>query len=53
MKALITASFHPDGLARLRRHMEVEYDDWRAKQAHLLRRTAVRRSASGQSAPTC
>ena len=29
MKALITASFHADGLARLRRHMEVEYDDWR------------------------
>ena len=29
MKALITASFHPDGLARLRRRMDVEYDDWR------------------------
>lgn len=29
MKALITASFHPDGLARLRRHMEVVYEDWR------------------------
>jgi D-3-phosphoglycerate dehydrogenase len=29
MKALITASFHPDGLARLRRHMEVEHEDWR------------------------
>jgi D-3-phosphoglycerate dehydrogenase len=32
MKALITASFHPDGLARLRRHMDVEYDDWRASK---------------------
>jgi D-3-phosphoglycerate dehydrogenase len=32
MKALITASFHPDGLARLRRHMEVEHDDWRANK---------------------
>jgi phosphoglycerate dehydrogenase-like enzyme len=32
MKALITASFHPDGLARLRRHMEVEHDDWRASK---------------------
>jgi phosphoglycerate dehydrogenase-like enzyme len=29
MKALITASFHADGLARLRRRMEVEHDDWR------------------------
>lgn len=29
MKALITASFHPDGITRLRRHMEVEYEDWR------------------------
>jgi D-3-phosphoglycerate dehydrogenase len=29
MKALITASFHPDGLARLRRHMDVEHEDWR------------------------
>src|SRR5262245_59642671 len=29
MKALITASFHPDGLTRLRRHMAVEYEDWR------------------------
>ena len=32
MKALITATFHPDGLARLRRHMAVEYDDWRASK---------------------
>lgn len=32
MKALITATFHPDGLARLRRHMDVEYDDWRASK---------------------
>lgn len=30
MKALVTASFHPDGLARLRRHMEVVHEDWRA-----------------------
>src|SRR6266436_2958518 len=29
MKALITASFDPAGLERLRRHMAVEYDDWR------------------------
>ncbi|MBI4516264.1 MAG: 3-phosphoglycerate dehydrogenase [Deltaproteobacteria bacterium] len=32
MKALITASFHPDGLARLRRLMEVVHEDWRANQ---------------------
>lgn len=32
MKALITASFHPDGLARLRRHMEAVHEDWRATQ---------------------
>ena len=32
MKALITASFHPDGLTRLRRHMEVEYEDWRTRK---------------------
>ncbi|MFI5398129.1 MAG: NAD(P)-dependent oxidoreductase [Candidatus Binatia bacterium] len=32
MKALITASFSADGLARLRRHMEVDYDDWRASK---------------------
>jgi len=32
MKALITAAFHPDGLARLRRHMDVEYDDWRTSK---------------------
>lgn len=32
MKALITASFHPDGLERLRRHMPVEYEDWRASK---------------------
>lgn len=32
MKALITAAFHPDGLARLWRHMEVEYDDWRSSK---------------------
>jgi len=32
MKALITASFHPDALARLRRHMEVEHDDWRTSK---------------------
>jgi D-3-phosphoglycerate dehydrogenase len=29
MKALITATFDAVGLARLRRHMDVEYDDWR------------------------
>jgi D-3-phosphoglycerate dehydrogenase len=29
MKAFITASFHPEGLARLRRHMEVVHEDWR------------------------
>jgi D-3-phosphoglycerate dehydrogenase len=35
MKALITASFHPDGLARLRRHMDVEHEDWRVhKRIH-------------------
>jgi D-3-phosphoglycerate dehydrogenase / 2-oxoglutarate reductase len=32
MKALITATFHPDGVARLRRHMDVAYDDWRASK---------------------
>jgi phosphoglycerate dehydrogenase-like enzyme len=32
MKALITASFHTDGLARLRRHMEVVHEDWRANK---------------------
>ncbi len=32
MKALITASFHPDGLARLREHMEVVYEDWRTNK---------------------
>ena len=32
MKALITASFHPDGLARLRGHMDVVHEDWRATQ---------------------
>jgi len=31
-KALITASFHADGLARLRRHMQVEHDDWRSSK---------------------
>jgi len=30
MKAFITASFHPDGLARLQRHMAVVHEDWRA-----------------------
>jgi phosphoglycerate dehydrogenase-like enzyme len=29
MKAYITATFHPDALARLRRSMEVVYEDWR------------------------
>lgn len=32
MRALITASFHPDGLARLRRHMDVVYEDWRKEK---------------------
>ncbi len=32
MKALITASFHPDSLARLRRRMDVVHDDWRASK---------------------
>jgi len=32
MKALITASFHPEGLARLRRHMDVVHEDWRANK---------------------
>lgn len=35
MRALITASFHPDGLERLRRHMEIVHEDWRvARQIH-------------------
>jgi autoinducer 2 (AI-2) kinase len=33
VKALITASFTPAGLDRLRRHMAVEHEDWRAKHA--------------------
>lgn len=32
MKALITASFHADGIARLQRRMDVVYDDWRASK---------------------
>ncbi len=32
MKAFITASFHPDGLARLRRHMDVVHEDWRTSK---------------------
>jgi D-3-phosphoglycerate dehydrogenase len=32
MKALITASFHADGLDRLRRHMDVVHEDWRANK---------------------
>jgi phosphoglycerate dehydrogenase-like enzyme len=32
VKALITASFHPDGLTRLRRHMDLVYEDWRASK---------------------
>ena len=32
MKALITASFHPGGLARLRHHMEAVHEDWRANK---------------------
>lgn len=33
MKALVTASFTPEGLRRLGRHMDVVHEDWRAKQA--------------------
>jgi len=32
MKALITASFHRNGLERLRRHMDVVHEDWRANK---------------------
>jgi len=32
MKALITASFHRNGLERLRRHMEVVHEDWRTNK---------------------
>lgn len=32
MKALVTATFDPVGLERLRRHMSVEYSDWRASR---------------------
>lgn len=32
MKAYITASFHPAALERLRRRMEVVYEDWRRTQ---------------------
>lgn len=32
MKALITASFHSDGLARLRKHMDVVHEDWRREK---------------------
>lgn len=32
MRALITASFHPEGLARLGRHMEIVHEDWRASR---------------------
>jgi D-3-phosphoglycerate dehydrogenase len=49
MKALITASFHPDGLARLRRHMQVEHDDWRVSK-HIYfdgQQFAARIQASG------
>lgn len=30
MKALVTASFHPQSLTRLQQSMAVEYEDWRA-----------------------
>ena len=33
VKALITASFTPEGLQRLQRHMQVEHEDWRAKHS--------------------
>lgn len=32
MKALITASFHPDAVARLQQHMPVVCDDWRTSK---------------------
>jgi D-3-phosphoglycerate dehydrogenase len=32
MKALVTATFDAEGLARLRRHMDVDYSDWRANR---------------------
>ncbi|MBI3784613.1 MAG: 3-phosphoglycerate dehydrogenase [Deltaproteobacteria bacterium] len=32
MKALITASFHPSGIERLRHYMDVELDDWRVSK---------------------
>jgi len=32
MKALVTASFHPDSLKRLRRRMEAVHDDWRVSR---------------------
>jgi autoinducer 2 (AI-2) kinase len=32
VKALVTASFTADGLQRLRRHMEVVHEDWRASK---------------------
>ena len=32
MRALITASFHPDGLRRLRHHMDVVHEDWRTEK---------------------
>ena len=36
MKALVTANFSPEGLARLRKHMEVVYDPWGAKNEILM-----------------
>ncbi len=49
MKALITASFHPDGIERLKRHMDVEYDDWRAQRRIYFdgQQFAARINASG------
>src|SRR5262245_19730285 len=32
MKALVTATFDSAGLDRLRRHMEVDYSDWRTNR---------------------
>ncbi len=33
MRALVTASFDPTALARLRRHMDVVHEDWKARNA--------------------
>jgi phosphoglycerate dehydrogenase-like enzyme len=40
VKALVTASFSPDGLRRLERHMDVVYEDWRER--HFIHFDGVR-----------